>query len=176
MYTAADSRMYNKHGKSATESRKFRESGETRILALRMLEENKAKHAAGIPPRAKAVRKDTPHVPKKEHIPKARGFTPLAGETMMSISEKIKSEGRARKAPSAAISSAQGTPAPVLPPHISHANRSSSASAPDVKKPEAKKPGPKKRGTAGPAKKPSRKLPKIAGALRVVSIPFSFGN
>jgi COMPASS component SPP1 len=46
LYTAADSRMYNKHGKSANESRKYRQSGETYQLALQMLREKKDKAAA----------------------------------------------------------------------------------------------------------------------------------
>ena len=46
LYTAADSRLYNKHGKSSTESKKCRIAGETRILALKMLVEKKEKLAA----------------------------------------------------------------------------------------------------------------------------------
>lgn len=38
--------MYNKHGKSANESRKYRQNGETYELALRMLQEKKEKLAA----------------------------------------------------------------------------------------------------------------------------------
>jgi hypothetical protein len=37
--------MYNKHGKSSTESKKYRTSGETYELALRMLKEKKDKAA-----------------------------------------------------------------------------------------------------------------------------------
>jgi len=44
IYTAANSRMYNKHHKNANEARKYREAGETRVLALRMLASNKVKH------------------------------------------------------------------------------------------------------------------------------------
>lgn len=45
LYTAADSRMYNKHGKTAVESKKKRISGETYQLALKMLQERKDKAA-----------------------------------------------------------------------------------------------------------------------------------
>lgn len=38
--------MYNRHGKSANESRKYRQSGETYQLALKMLQEKKEKLAA----------------------------------------------------------------------------------------------------------------------------------
>jgi COMPASS component SPP1 len=47
LFTAADSRLYNRHGKSATESKKYRASGETYQLALRMLQERKEKAAGG---------------------------------------------------------------------------------------------------------------------------------
>src|SRR3954452_11558028 len=43
IYTAADSRNYNKHNKSATESKKYREKGETYDLALLMLKEKREK-------------------------------------------------------------------------------------------------------------------------------------
>ena len=48
LYTAADSRLYNKHGKNANESKKYRMSGETRILALQMLQEKKDKVAGAV--------------------------------------------------------------------------------------------------------------------------------
>lgn len=46
LFTAADSRLYNKHGKNSNESKKYRTSGETYQLALRMLQEKKDKAAA----------------------------------------------------------------------------------------------------------------------------------
>jgi hypothetical protein len=46
IFTAADSRLYNRHGKSAVESKKYRTSGETYKLALQMLAEKNAKEAA----------------------------------------------------------------------------------------------------------------------------------
>jgi COMPASS component SPP1 len=45
LFTAADSRLYNKHGKNANESKKYRASGATRELALKMLQEKKEKLA-----------------------------------------------------------------------------------------------------------------------------------
>lgn len=48
IYTAADSRKYNHGNKSASESRKFRVSGETRDLALVMLVENKQKYSIAV--------------------------------------------------------------------------------------------------------------------------------
>jgi COMPASS component SPP1 len=48
LFTAADSRLYNRHGKSATESKKYRTSGETYQLALRMLQEKKDKAAGSM--------------------------------------------------------------------------------------------------------------------------------
>lgn len=64
IYTAADSRNYNKHNKSANESKKYRERGDTYELALKMLEEkrekaNKAASGDGPP------RKPKPAVIKK---------------------------------------------------------------------------------------------------------------
>ena len=46
IFTAADSRLYNRHGKSAVESKKYRTSGETYRLALQMLKEKNDKEAA----------------------------------------------------------------------------------------------------------------------------------
>jgi COMPASS component SPP1 len=46
LFTAADSRLYNKHGKSAIESKKYRASGATYQLALQMLQEKKDKAAS----------------------------------------------------------------------------------------------------------------------------------
>jgi COMPASS component SPP1 len=133
VYTAADSRMYNKHHKNANESRKFRSTGETRELALRMLKENKEKHAknvaaaaaSGVPLSAlRSTPKSSTMAPKKKEIKKeastsSRDGTPGGDNipmSMLSISEKIKSEGRARKAPPPPPSSSQGTPAPSTAP------------------------------------------------------------
>jgi len=102
--------MYNKHGKDANSSRKYRASGETRTLALIMMKEKREKEAAGIPPRGSK--------PKVAHIPAPREFplssrdgTPSSDVMTMSISEKIKAEGRARKT-STGPASIGGTPQP----------------------------------------------------------------
>ncbi|KAH7336233.1 hypothetical protein BKA65DRAFT_403055 [Rhexocercosporidium sp. MPI-PUGE-AT-0058] len=170
IYTAADSRMYNKHHKSANESRKYRESGETRTLALRMLVENKEKHykavaaalAGGHVHLPKAVQKaKSPAVrPETVGIKKERSeeFYDLApGAVPMSISEKIKSEGRKRKAPSDTPSSQQGTPAPTTTQKLSSPAPKSGSPAPTKME---KPPIPKKKGTAAPVKKPAPKRPK----------------
>ncbi|KAJ5051849.1 uncharacterized protein L3040_001619 [Drepanopeziza brunnea f. sp. 'multigermtubi'] len=169
IYTAADSRMYNKHHKSANESRKYRESGETRILAIRMLAENKEKHARAV---AAALAGGQPYVPKAPPKPRATAVksesigikkeTPeeswelAPGAVPMSISEKIKSEGRKRKTPSDTPSSQQSTPAPpAIQQNSSPAPRTGSPAPP-----KAEKPAPKKKATAapnrrtGPPKKP----------------------
>jgi COMPASS component SPP1 len=153
IYTAADSRMYNKHGKNANNSKKFRESGETRVLALSMLKEKmeklkKEKEGGTLPtpkPKAPAPKKAAPV--KKESSTGSRDATPGGDIMPMSISEKIKSEGRARKASSAGPSSAQGTPAP--------APAMKSSPAPPAAKID--KPATKKKGTAAPVKKPTKK-------------------
>lgn len=167
-YTAADSRMYNKHHKSANESRKYRESGETRILSLRMMSENKEKHYRAV---AAALAGGQPYVPKappkprvtsvkheivgikKETSEESWDMTP--GAMPMSISEKIKSEGRKRKAPSDATSSQQGTPAP------SSTQRLSSPAAPKLASPVPpridNRVSHKKKGTAAPLKRPPKK-------------------
>lgn len=67
IYTAADSRNYNKHSKSANESKKYRERGDTYELALKMLEEKreKARKAAsgdGSPKKSKPVVVKKPEV------------------------------------------------------------------------------------------------------------------
>jgi COMPASS component SPP1 len=162
IYTAADSRMYNKHGKDANNSRKFRLSGETRKLALTMLEEKKAKEAAGVPPRATpkpkipAAKKTQPATTKKEPSTGSRDATPGLDMMSMSISEKIKFEGRARKTSSAAPPSNSGTPAPSSAPKMS-------SPAPPAAKVE--KPATKKKGTAAPVKKQVKRQ-KVEGMLR----------
>ncbi|RDL41060.1 uncharacterized protein BP5553_01039 [Venustampulla echinocandica] len=158
-YTAADSRFYNKNGKSAQQSRKFRQSGETYQLALQMMEAKKMKSdttttgglgSSGATTKAavktKPVKKAQPTTARMEPSTVAVDATLVGGMTPLSISEQIKSEGRARKAPSAAPSSKQGTPAP------SSASKLSSP-APSVK-PE--KPATKKKGTAAPVRRPKK--------------------
>jgi COMPASS component SPP1 len=167
VYTAADSRMYNKHHKNANESRRYRESGETRILALRMLAENKQKHslavataaASGLPlsstPKASTpsmAKKKDPTV-KKEPSSSSRDGTPGGDAIPMSISEKIKSEGRARKAPPAAPSSNQGTPAPSTAPKQGTPSASTKQSTPSSG-PKLNSPAPDKASSAPPPKMP----------------------
>ncbi len=146
--------MYNKHGKNANNSKKFRESGETRVLALSMLKEKmekikKEKEGGIMPtpkPKAPATKKAGPV--KKEISTISRDATPGGDIMPMSISEKIKSEGRARKASSAGPSSSHGTPAP-------SATAMKSSPAPPTAKID--KPTTKKKGTAAPVKKPTKK-------------------
>jgi COMPASS component SPP1 len=192
VYTAADSRMYNKHHKNANESRKFRQSGETRTLAERMLKENKEKHAKAVAAAAasglplSAVR-STPKsststlAPKKKEIKKetstsSRDGTPGGDVIPMSISEKIKSEGRARKAPPPPPSSSQGTPAPSTAPKqgtpSGTAKQGTPSSGPQMNSPGLEKdssvPPPKvqkpaKKGTATTVKKQHAKKAKSDG-------------
>jgi len=102
--------MYNKHGKDANSSRKYRASGETRTLALVMMEEKRKKEAAGILPRGSKPK--NAHVPAPRELPlSSRDGTPSSDIMTMSISEKIKAEGRARKT-SVGPASTGGTPQP----------------------------------------------------------------
>jgi COMPASS component SPP1 len=75
----------------------------------------------------------------------------------MGIAEKIKSEGRARKAPSAAPSSDRGTPAPTP---AKKANSPAPPPPPKMDKP------PKKKGTAAHVKKSTQKS-KTEGILNI---------
>jgi COMPASS component SPP1 len=193
VYTAADSRMYNKHHKNANESRKYRESGETRALAIKMLASNKEKHAnaiaaakaSGVP--LSAVRStpkaSTPAMaPKKKEIKKeasssSRDGTPGGDAIPMSISEKIKSEGRARKAPPAPPSSSQGTPAPSSAPKQGTPSATVKQGTPSggvqmnspvpekANAPPPKMPKPAKKGTATTVKKQHAKKAKSDGTL-----------
>ncbi|TVY56256.1 Set1 complex component spp1, partial [Lachnellula suecica] len=170
VYTAADSRFYNKHAKSATASKKYRLSGETYELAVTMMAEKKQKaqkeynaHLAGgiggrsysaiLPPTKATAPKPKPKTQtptlKKEPSTSSRDGTP-GGDRMqpLSISEQIKQEGRARKAPSVAPSSKQSTPAP------STARMESPSSKIDKSSPP--RPVVKKKGIAAPVKKPTR--------------------
>ena len=189
VYTAADSRMYNKHHKNANESRKYRESGETRVLAIKMLAENKEKYAqavaaaraSGIPLSAirSTPKTSTPTMaPKKKEIKKeasssSRDGTPGGEGIPMSISEKIKSEGRARKAPPNPPSSNQGTPAPSTAPKqgtpVKQGTPSSglriNSPAPEKATPPPKAPKPAKKGTATSVKKQHAKKAKSDGML-----------
>lgn len=205
VYTAADSRMYNKHHKSANESRKYRESGETRNLAIEMLANNKAKHvaavavakASGVP--LSSVR-STPKAStstmaskkkeiKKEASTSSRDGTPGGDVIPMSISEKIKSEGRARKAPPAPPSSSQGTPAPSSAPKqgtpsatVKQGTPSSglqmNSPAPEkastVLPPKAPKPA--KKGTATTVKKQHAKKSKSDGTSSQSSTRYCSSN
>jgi COMPASS component SPP1 len=151
VYTAADSRFYNRNGKSADRSRKYRQSGETYLLAIEMMAEKKEKLKAGGAGSKAAAKpkplKKGPAVVKTEASNSSRDGTPCIDRVPMSISEQIKSEGRARnKAPSAAPSSKQGTPVPVPLPGVK------TGSPP----PKIEKPPPKKKGTAAPVKKPTK--------------------
>ncbi|KAG9238736.1 hypothetical protein BJ875DRAFT_415639 [Amylocarpus encephaloides] len=150
VYTAADSRFYNRNGKNADKSRKYRLSGETYELALKMMAEKKEKLRVGgssktAVGRPKAPKKQTPII-KTEPPGSSRDNTPGGDRIPMSLSEQIKIDGRARKAPSAAPSSQHGTPAP------STASKMGSP-PPKMDKPP---PPPKKKGTAAPIKKVGR--------------------
>ncbi|KAH8597930.1 hypothetical protein B0O99DRAFT_540053 [Bisporella sp. PMI_857] len=156
IFTAADSRFYNKHGKNAKESEKYRIRGETYQLALRMLDEKREKNRlaeAGLLP-VKTKKAPAPRKPessatiKKEYSTASRDATPGGdGMTTTSIAEKIKSEGR-RKAPSASASSDRGTPAPTT----------AKVPNPIPPPPKAEKPAIKKKGIAAPVKKQPLKM------------------
>jgi COMPASS component SPP1 len=172
--------MYNKNGKSASNSKKIRATGDTYKLALKMLEEKKddllqqvaAVRAAVASGKPIPVSKPKPP-PIKMKVEKKESFTDLRDDTFtsdnipMSISEKIKSEGRARKfnsdAPSVSASSNHGSPAPSTAPKMS-----SPAPA------KADKPPSKKRGTAAPVKKSAAKKPRPEGTLSLLntSLPY----
>lgn len=154
IYNAADSRIYNKANKSATASKARREAGETRKLALEILTEKHAKlastpgsniagssnslssHSPALPmmPKASAAKKPQP---SKEGPLSSREATPAT----MDMAERIKTEGRPRKAAST-VPSDHDTPAPSPVPKLG------STGAPS----KAHKTGPKK-GTAAPTKK-----------------------
>ena len=180
VYTAADSRFYNKHGKSSQASKKYRQSGETYELAVTMMAEKKQKArndyntqlgeltsggsggSAILPPKTTTpkpkapTKKAQPPALKQEPSTSSRDGTPGMDKMPLSISEQIKQEGRPRKAPSAAPSSQQGTPAPSI---------ASRMDSPTLKtdKPPPPKPGIKKKGTAAPVKKVTK--PKQEGTL-----------
>jgi COMPASS component SPP1 len=101
-------------------------------------------------PKPKApTKKVQPPTLKQEPSTNSRDGTPGADKMPLSISEQIKQEGRPRKAPSAAPSSQQGTPAP------STTSRMDSPTS-KIDKPPPPKPAIKKKGTATPVKKPTK--------------------
>ncbi|KAI1002855.1 hypothetical protein K3495_g5346 [Podosphaera aphanis] len=138
-FTAADSRLYNKHGKNATNSKKFRLSGETRILALSVLAENKRKYFAGLAQNKNnisatiatnsatesslASQTSSSNAPislsKGGSSNISRDTVHVTDTTQMSISEKVKAEGsRNRKATSSISASNQGQQALSRPPTL----------------------------------------------------------
>lgn len=154
IFNAADSRFYNKAHKSAIASKAKRESGETYTLALQMLQEKRDKASStgnnstigGLNPptsthpsatiKASSTKKPQP---LKGPTGSSREATPM-GLSTMDMAERIKTEGRPRKAASTALSTAPSeydTSAPSLAP-----------------KAEPSKPKPaRKKGTAAPTKK-----------------------
>lgn len=205
IYTAADSRKYNHHHKSANESRKYRESGETRILALEMLAQKRKEHdaavaaakASGVPlstVRSTPKASTSTMAPKKKEIKKeasssSRDGTPGGDTIPMSISEKIKSEGRARKAPPAPPSSNQGTPAPSSAPKQGTPSASAKQGTPSggakmnspapekaSSVPPPKAPKPAKKGTATTVKKQHAKKTKSDGTSSQPFTRFCISN
>lgn len=156
IYTAADSRNYHAHNSSAIESKKLRESGATRLLALQILEERQAKaaQAANQPPggdsmAGKSNKTKPPKVKKaaSEHassdVSSSRDVTPAADKKAIPSIEQFKAEKNTTKASSATPSSSkQGTPAPSTTKAIDFAVKDKSTV--------------KKKGTAAPVKKPRK--------------------
>ncbi|RDW92511.1 hypothetical protein BP5796_01905 [Coleophoma crateriformis] len=154
IYTAADSRIYNKNNKSAIESRKIRQKGFTRDLAIQMCREKLAQglihtDATGSTVLARSLKSQPTKKQAPEPSSSSRDATPTSDKmAAMSISEQIKSEGRNRKAVSVgpSTSSNQGTPGP--------------SSAPTVPKMSPTKPDKpsslKRKGTATVVKKPKK--------------------
>lgn len=175
VYTAADSRFYNKHGKSSQASKKYRLSRETYDLAVTMMAEKKQKARADynaqvaaftggsggsggatiLPPKTTtpkpkaAPKKVQPPTLPQEPSSSSRDGTPFADKMPLSISEQIKQEGRPRKAPSAAPSSKQGTPAPSTAAKMD-------SPTPKTDKSIVPKAALKKKGTAAVVKKPTK--------------------
>ncbi|KAH8811423.1 hypothetical protein F5884DRAFT_670294 [Xylogone sp. PMI_703] len=152
IYTAADSRHYHAHNSSAVESKKLRESGATRILALQILEERQAKAAlaANQPPGGDTMGGKKTKAPKvkkanaSEHMSteasSSRDVTPGGDKKATGIAEQAKVEKSIGKASSATPSSSkQGTPVP----------GASKTTDPAVKE----KGTIKKKGTAAPVRK-----------------------
>lgn len=162
IYVAADSRFYNRAKKNASESRKIRLTGETYQLALRILKERDEKEAeaaadlaAGIapPPKRTPKPKPPPRIPKAPSTSSRDGTPSFNDRIPLSISEQIKSEGRARKA---LPSSSQGSPGPSAPKH--------SSPVPSQIKSE-KGPMLKKKSSVAPFKKTQPKSAKPEGTI-----------
>ncbi|CAD6444447.1 22507518-6eea-42ef-86ce-b6e344c48e92 [Sclerotinia trifoliorum] len=161
IYVAADSRFYNRAKKNASESRKIRLTGETYQLALRILKERDEKEAeaaadlaAGIVPTPKRIPKPKPPPRPKAPSTSSRDGTPSFNDRVpLSISEQIKSEGRARKT---LPPSSQGSPGPPGPKH-------SSPVPSQMKSEKAEKSLPKKKSTVTSTKKARPKGAKPEG-------------
>ena len=162
-YNAADSRFYNKGGRSAKESLKKRESGETRILALQIIKDNRAKEASrgSAPsaslPKPKATTTSSTQSPLSKQTPLSQqsinNFLDTTSSNM-DMAERIKTEGRARKQASVPTSSGRGTPAPTIEQSVER--KMSSPPVPAVSTAKLKK-----KGTASRVekKKPREKKP-----------------
>ncbi|KUJ23357.1 uncharacterized protein LY89DRAFT_606181 [Mollisia scopiformis] len=179
-YTAADSRMYNKNGKDANQSRKFRLSKETYTLSLKVHLENKQKYAnkhpvntlaAADPQVSKAVAKPKAVSTKiGESASKATTSDPQSkmadnnDHNSMSIPEKIKSDGRIRKPSSNAAFSMQSSPGPSTGHTMASPLVNTGSPAPA----KIEKPAAKKKGTAAVVKKaaPKKAAPE-AGTSKV---------
>lgn len=181
-YTAADSRMYNHHGKDSRNSKKFRESKETYALCEKIHLENKRKYAIKHPDNPLVAGPAlTPKAPPKPKAPSVNSNSNShqnkdTESTMdddnttsmgsMSISEKVKGKSRNRKPSSLVASSLQGSPGPsASPPVASPAMKMGSPAPTKIEKTAAKK-----KGTAAPVKKPAQKKGKPDGKLTVLDI------
>lgn len=159
IYTAADSRIYNKHGKNANASRIRRQTGETRELALAMLlDRNNAAAGVTTGPTSATGSQPRPYMPKGPSASRAstNHFTTyvpaptpgeifLDGKAPLSVTEQIKMGGRDRRLASVTEAVKQESPDPAL----GHA-----AFAKVHRKPPRKKLGPKSK-TATAASKDS---------------------
>lgn len=164
IYVAADSRFYNRAKKNASESRKIRQTGETYQLALKILKERDEKEAeaaadlaAGIVPPPKKVPKPRPppRMPKAPSTGSRDGTPGFTDMIPLSISEKIKSEGRSRKA---LPSSSQGSGSPGPSSH-----KYSSPAPSQIKSEKAGKSLPKKKSSAVTSKQARPKGAKPEG-------------
>ena len=130
LFTAADSRFYNKANKNAVTSKAKRESGETYELALQMLQEKREKAARkannnvigssnslasslSTAPKTKISNAKKPQPSKEVLTSGSREATPAT----MDMAERIKTEARPRKAASDAPSE-HNSPAPSPAPKI----------------------------------------------------------
>lgn len=175
IYTAADSRKYNHHGKSSSESKKFRGTGETYTLAMKMLVDNKEKYAtavrmaiaAGQPipsdipratPKPGQVPKATPKSEPRTYVKKDQTFSEAAifGGESLSISEKIKSQGRVRQ-PSALSSTSLPVNQSLSPSEQEMVSSKKNSPAPRAK---TDKMGPKAENKMASKKRPNDSLVK----------------